>query len=188
MALSFNIPKFSGNVPWWMYDLDNHQLITTSIIPSAIKDSKSIIIAETQIPGRNFQPSSQSGNGNRKIDFTLKILKRNNTVGNILILKQFEMLRNQSVGLVGILPKQFQPNPKVLYYWGTGSLPQVYKVTKCDFEHQSEMVNEMGNPQYTNINIGLLLDETDPLYVGEEVFRKMSAIVGGVIELSLIHI
>lgn len=181
MPLSYNIPRFSSNVPWWMYDLDNHQLITTSIIPSDIKDSKSIIIAETPIPGRNFQPINHGGNGNRKISFSIRIIKRNNTVGNVLLLKQFEMLRNQSDGFFGILPRQFSPNPKVLYYWGTGSLPLVYYVTKCDFAHRSDMVNEMGNPQYTDIEMELTLDETDPLYKGEEVYRKMSAIVGNIL-------
>jgi len=179
MALTFqNIPKFGANVPWWMYDLDNQQLITVSTVPEQIKDAKGIAFVETQIPGRNFQPVHQGGNENRKISFGLKLLKRNNTVGNVLLLKQFELLRNQSAGFLNILPKQFSPNPKVLYYWGTGSIPLVYWVTKCEFNHHGAQVNAFGNPQYSDVEIELTLDETDPLYKAEEAYRKMQAIAG----------
>ena len=51
------------------------------------------------------------GWGNRKISFTLPIIKRNNTVGNVLLLKQFENLRNQAVGFTNIFSNQFTPNP-----------------------------------------------------------------------------
>ncbi|OGQ00659.1 MAG: hypothetical protein A2Z40_03840 [Deltaproteobacteria bacterium RBG_19FT_COMBO_60_16] len=177
-ALSLSPGRFHGNVPWWLYDIDNSQLITTSTIPDEIKDSKSIVIAETVIPGRNFAPARQSSNGNRKISFALRILRRNATIGNIHILKQFDLLRNQAVGLAAIFPKQFSPNPKVLYSWGTGSVPLVYLVSKCDYDHHGPQVNEFGNPQFTDIEMELILDETDPLYKAEELFRKVSALVG----------
>lgn len=178
MPINFNIPKFPFNIPWFLYDINNFQLITSTLIPSDIKDIKKPIITETPIPGRNFQPIMPGGNGNRKISFTIPIIKRNNTVGNTLVLKQFELLRNQSTGFIGIFAKQFTPNPKVLFYWGVGTVPLIYYVSKCDFTHVSNMVNEMGNPQRTDVEIELILDETHPLYKGEEVFRKITAITG----------
>jgi hypothetical protein len=168
----------AAHIPWWMFDIANRQLITTTNIPDEIKDSKSIVIAETVIPGRNYAPAKQSSNGNRKISFTLKILKRNNTVGNVLILKQFDQLRNQVCDIRGTSPRQFAPNPKVLYHWGTGSVPLVYFVSKCEFAHQGPQVNELGNPQYSFIEMELILDESDVLYKAEEMFRKVSAISG----------
>jgi hypothetical protein len=100
-----------------------------------------------------------------------------------LILKQFDNLRNQSFGfhLNAKLfqgGQQFQPNPKVLYYWGTGSVPLEYYVTRCDFVHKSYFVNSLGSPQYSEISIELLLDETSPLYKAEESFRKVASLLG----------
>jgi len=178
MALSFNIPKFSAHVPWFMFDLTNKQLITSTLIPGDIKDSKSIVVTETPISGQNYAPVTHGGNGNKKISFTIPLIKRNNTVGNILILKQFELLRNQSLGFLDIFAKQFKPNPKVLFYWGVGTVPLPYFVSKCDFSHKAGWINEMGNPQYSEVSLELVLDESSKLYKAEEVFRKITAVLG----------
>lgn len=178
MALNLNVPKFAYNLPWFMFDLDNLQLITSATIPGEIKDSKDIILTETPIPGQNFQPVTYGGGGNRKISFQLPIVKRNNTVGNVLLLKQFDNLRNRAVGFTNIFSNQFQPNPKVLFMWGVGSVPLVYWVKKCDFTHSENWTNAVGFPQYTLIDIELWLDEKHPLYLAEEVFRKISSLVG----------
>ena len=181
-GLQFSIPKYSAHMPWWMLDIDNNQIITTTTVPEQIKDDKSIVIAEVVIPGRNYAPMRYASNGNRVISFSLKLVKRNNTFGNMLLLKQFDQLRNQRASLFGIYPQQFAPNPKVVYCWGTGSVPLVYYVTKCAFTSNGMMVNNMGNPQYTEIEIELKLDETHPLYTVEEMFRRMSALNGSILE------
>lgn len=178
MALNFNIPQFAYNLPWFMFDLDNLQLITSVTIPGDIKDSKEIILSETPIPGENFQPVNYGGGGNRKISFTLPIIKRNNTIGNVLILKQFENLRNRAVGLTNIFSNQFVPNPKVLFYWGTGSVPLVYWIKKCDFTHTGGWTNAVGFTQHTLVDFELWLDETHILFKAEEVFRKVASLVG----------
>ena len=176
--MNFNISRYDFNVPWFMFDIYNYQLITSPVIPGDISDTKGIVLAETPVPGLNYQPVSYGGGGNRTLSFTIPLIKRNNTVGNVLMLKQFENLRNQAVGLLGLFSTQFKPNPKVLYYWGTGSPPQIYWVKKCDATHKAGWVNAMGNPQYSEISIELVLDETSPLYLAEEVFRKMASIAG----------
>lgn len=176
MAINFNLPKFAFYVPWFLFDIDNKQLITSITIPDEIKDQKDIILSETPIPGLNYQPINYGGGGNRKISFTLPIVKRNNSVGNMMLLKQFENLRNQAVGLTSIFTGQFTRNPRVLYYWGTGSVPLVYYVKKCDFSHGAGWSNELGNPQYTNVDFELWLDESNPLYKAEEVFRKIASL------------
>jgi len=181
MAINFNLPKFAFYLPWFMYDIGNKQLITSPTIPGDITDSKDIVLTETPIPGLNYQPITPGGGGNRKISFVLPLIKRNNSVGNILLLKQFDVLRNQSTGLTGVYTNQFTPNPQVLYYWGTGSVPLVYWVKKCDFVHDGGFVNALGSPQYTGISIELWLDEKNPLYKLEELFRKFSSLAGSVI-------
>lgn len=178
MPLNFNIPQFAGRAPWFMFDIFNLQLITTTVIPSDIKDTKGVILTEVPIPGKNFQPVMPAGNANRKLSFTLPLIKRNNTVGNVLMLKQFDILRNQATGFLDIRADQFKPNPKVLYSWGTGSVPLVYHVSKCDATHKRGWVNQLGNPQYSEIEIELILDETHPTYQVEEVFRKISSLLG----------
>lgn len=170
--------QFSFRIPWFMFDLYSKQLITSPVVPSDIRDSKQVILAEQPIPGLNFAPISPGGNGNRKISFTLKLINRNNTVGNVLILKQFDALRNQAGSLFGPQPGQFTPNPKVLFSWGTGSIPLVWWVAKADAVHKEGWVNALGFPQYSEIEIELILDETDPLYKAEEAYRQASAILG----------
>lgn len=179
MTTKFNIPKLPFYLPWFIFDIGNKQLITSVTIPDNITDRKDIVLAETPIPGLNYQPINYGGGGNRKISFTLPIVKRNNTIGNVLLLKQFDNLRNQAVGLTGVFSGQFKPNPKVLYYWGTGSVPLIYYVKKCDFVHQGQgFVNELGNPKYSMVEMELWLDETNILYKAEEVFRKITSLIG----------
>ncbi len=170
------------HLPWFMFDIDNIQLITSTAIPSDISDKKDIILTEDPVPGLNYAPVNPAGGGNRKLAFSLPLIKRNNTVGNMLMLKQFDMLRNQSVGLLGLFSGgQFTPNPQVLYYWGTGSLPQVYWVKKCDPTNKQGWTNSIGMPQYSEISIELWLDETNILYPAEEIFRKLASLAGMVI-------
>lgn len=165
-------------LPWFMYDLYNNQLITSPSVPSDISDQKNVVLAEQQVPGLNYAPINQGGNGNRKLSFSLKVIYRDRLVGNILLLKQFDQLRNQAGSSLGIRPGQFSTNPKVLYYWGTGSIPLVYYVKKCDMVHKQNWVNELGMPQYSEISFELWLDEQDDLYKGEELFRTVSAHLG----------
>lgn len=170
----FNVPSYAFGLPWFMFDLYNKQLITSQTVPGDISDNKNVILTETPIPGLNYSPVQPAGNGNRKISFTLPLLKRNNTIGNSLLLQQFHALRNQATGLKGIFSNQFEPNPKVLYYWGTGSVPLVYFVSKCDFTHKKQWINQLGQPQFSEVQIELILDENDPIYKAEEMYRKMS--------------
>lgn len=187
MSINLSIPNFPFNVPWFMYDLSNQQLITTPNIPSDISDSKDIVLTEIPIPGLNYSPIMQGGGGNRKLSFTIPCIKTNNTVGNLLLLKQFDMLRNQAVNILNLTssPGQFNPFPKVLFYYGVGSIPLEYYVKKCNATHKAGWVNAMGYPQYSEIEIELWLDENSLLYKGEEIFRKLSAFTGmiyGVVE------
>ena len=179
--INYQVPKFAFNLPWFMYDLGNKQLIVSQTIPDEISDSKDIILTETPIPGLNYQPVAPGGGGNRKISLSLPIVKRNNSVGNMLLVKQFDNLRNQSVGLTGVFSNQFNPNPQVLYYWGTGSVPLVYWVKKCDFVHTGGWVNEIGNPTFTGVAMELWLDEKNPLYPLEQLFRKFASFTGSVV-------
>lgn len=170
-----------GNLPWFIYDLTNYQLITSMTIPQGeIGDSKNITYTETPICGNNFAPVSNGGNGNRKVTLQIPIINRG-LDGNESVLKQFELLRNQSRGLLGLKSKnQFKNNPKVLYYWGTGSIPLEYYVTKCDIQHTANMVNALGLPQHSVVNLELTLDETSVLYKVEEMYRDVASLLGAV--------
>jgi hypothetical protein len=173
-----NTKNYAFHVPFYMFDLDNKQLITTNWVPSDISDQKSIVLTETPIPGLNYQPVSYGGGGNRKIGFTLPLVKKNNTVGNVLLLKQFDNLRNQAVGLTGMFSGQFKPNPRVLFNYGIGSVPLIYYVSKCDASSKQGWVNQFGMPMYSEITIELILDEKESIYKAEEVFRKFASLAG----------
>jgi hypothetical protein len=170
-------------IPFFILDLFNEQLITTKTIPSGdIADVKSIVYSETPIPGLNFSPIQIGGMGNRHISFTLPLVKRNNQTGNILLVKQFENLRNQGYGynISGFLNSniQFNPNPKVLFMWGTSNtIPLEYFVVKCEFAHDPQLVNGLGQTQRTMVSMELVLDETSYLYKAEDAYRKIAGIL-----------
>lgn len=176
--MDYRVKRYPYHVPYFMFDLDNYQLITSAIIPGDIADTKDIILTEVPIPGMNFQPIMQGGGGNRKLSFTIPLIQRNNTVGNVLLLKQYDMLRNQVVQFGSFTTGQFTRYPRVLFYYGIGSVPLPYFVKKADATHKQGWVNETGMPQYSEINMELWLDENSPLYYAEEVFRKLSAVMG----------
>lgn len=179
---SLNLAPYSFKLPWFMVDLDNFQLITSIPIPGDISDTKQPMIVETPVPGLSYQPVTPGGFGNRKISFTIPAIKKNNTIGNTLLVKQFESLRNQVTELFDPFGgDQFVRGPKILYSWGTGSIPLVYWVHKCDFVHKGEVMNQLGFPQWTDVDIGLTLDEEHILYLAEEIFRKVATIAGTVI-------
>lgn len=176
MPINYRVPEYAFSLPWFMLDLTNSQIITSQTVPGDIKDTKEIFLTEVPIPGLNYSPIQPSGNGNRKISFTLPLIKRNNTIGNSLLLQQFHVLRNQATGLLNIFSNQFNPNPKVLYFWGTGSLPLEYWVSRCNFTNKKQWVNQVGQPQYSEVEIELILDENSTLYKAEELYRKVSAL------------
>lgn len=169
----------SVNLPWFIFDLTNYQLITSNTIPRGeIGDSKNVLFTETPILGNNFAPISAGGNGNRKISMQIPIINRG-IEGNVALLKQFDLLRNKSRGWLGLQKaNQWANNPKVLYYWGTGSVPLEYYVTRCEMAHTANMVNGLGVPQHSMVNLELTLDETSLLYKIEENYRDITAVLG----------
>jgi len=176
MAINPQTPEYASNLPWFMVNLSDGQLITGPTIPGDISDTKSINLTETQIPGLNYAPIQPAGNGNRKIGFTIQIIRRNGNIGNSALLQQFHSLRNQATGLRGIFGRQFNPNPKVLFSWGTGSVPLVYFVAKVDIVNKQYFVNQVGNPEYSEVSVELILDEIGTLYKAEVLWRKIASL------------
>jgi len=183
MPLNLSLPKLPFNLPWFMFDLRNLILITTATIPGDISDAKEIVLTETPIPGLGFSPITNGGLGNRKISFSIPLIRRNNTVGNTLIRAAFENLRNRGFGITGAIggENEFNPNPKVLYQYGVG-LPLVYFVKKCDFVHKQGWINEFGNTKYTEVQIELWLDETNILNKIESQWRRLAGYAGAAME------
>lgn len=173
-----NLPNFTVYLPWFLFDLQNYQLITSVLPPGDISDRKSIVLTETAIPGLNYSPVQPSNNGNRKVGMTIPLIKRNNTIGNVGFIKQFDRLRNQSTGFLSAFSEQFNPNPKVLYSWGIGSVPMEYFVSRCDFTHKQGWRNPAGNPMYSEVEIELTLDEESLLYKAEEMYRLAASLAG----------
>lgn len=167
-------------VNWYMYILDIHLLIVSPIVPREINDTKNILFAETTIPGLSNAPISAGGFGNRKVSFSLQIIRRNNLDGNVNLLKLYEILRHPTASIQDIFSQnsQFQQNPKVIYNFGIGSVPLVWFVTKCDFVHSGQFTNSIGNPKFSTMNIELTLDENHPTNLMEKTFRQFAAIVG----------
>lgn len=181
-----DVSHYNFVFPFFIFDLSNGIMIMSRPNPSDISDNKSIVITETPIPGLNFAPINQSGQGNRKISFTLPVIKRNNTIGNTFQLKQFDNLRQKAFGLASIFLRQgqFTPGPKVLFNWGIGSIPLIWYVSKVDFNHKAEFVNQLGNPCWTDVSLELILDEENPLNAGEEIYRKLTSLAGTILNVA----
>ena len=166
------------NLPWFIYVRETGPLITSKTIPENIVDSKEITLTETSVPGLIYRPVTPGGNGNRKISFTIPLLSRLPGIGLVPMINQLQLLRNQvQAGAYG-LDRRFNPNPKVWYYWGVGDSPLPCIVAKVDFTHKGEMVNFAGAPQYSSVDIELIVDEGDEAYQMEETFRNMSSSIG----------
>jgi hypothetical protein len=176
------VPKYPQQNQWWIYDIGNGQIITSFFIPGDISDTKEVVYAETPIPGLNYQPIQSGGMGNRKVTFELPLIRRNGIVGNVQILKQFDRLRHPSGSLLSVFSQnsQFVANPKVLYNWGTGSVPLVWYVKKCNATHKKHWVNAFGQPQYSELQFELWLDESDPINKAEDMWRQLASIFGEV--------
>jgi hypothetical protein len=170
--------KIPFRLPWFLFDINNYQLITATTVPTSVSDNKNVILSETPIPGRNNAPVTPAGGGNRKLSISIPIMKRNELVGNALTIRQLDRLRQQA-GTIFSPTTQFTPQPKVLYYWGTGSVPLEYYVAKVSFTHHGEgWVNAIGFPQYTDVTLDLVLDEDSFLYRVEEVWRELASYLG----------
>jgi len=179
------IPGWNAHVPWFIYDLTNKVLITAPTIPSDIRDGKNIVLAEIRIPGLPYDPVYPAGMRNRKVSFQLQLIKRDNTLGNVQQLRQFDALRYPAMDLLSIgNDTQFQPNPKVLYWWGTGSMPLEWYVSRCDWVNTQGWINGMGNPKYSIIDMELTLDEKSPLFQMEDMARRAMAITGQITGLA----
>ncbi len=191
---SFNLKKVKlrgAKLPWYIYNETNFILITSPTIPTTVEDKKNIIFAESTVMGLNYTPITPARNGNRTVSFSLPIIKRtpNSAFGNTGIMAAFEMLRNNDnpslMSLFGA--NQFNPNPKVIYHWGTHTLlPQEYFVKRCDFSHDTRFVTKTGHTEYSIVNMELELDENSLLYEAERVVRVINARKGLVDSVSQI--
>lgn len=168
-------------LPWFIYDLYNHQLIVSpNTIPGDITDKKGLVLAETPIPGLDFDPVNPSGAGNRKISLNIPIINRLTVIGNVLLIKQFDRLRHKGGSFIfNKTYDKFTPRPKVLYSWGTGSVPLEFFVDDVTFVHKGDgWINSFGNPQFTVVNIQLTLDQQSDLYKAEEIWRELAGYAG----------
>jgi hypothetical protein len=180
MPINVVTPQYGFNLPWFMLNLQNRQLITGPTIPDSIRDTKEILLTETPIPGLNYSPIQPNGNGNREIEFMIPLIKRNGNIGNTAVLNQFKALRNQTGTLRNMSPGQFSKNPKVLYYWGTGSVPLECFVKEVAILSKGNFVNQIANPEYSEISIKLLVDENSRLNRAEQMWRQVSSTVASV--------
>lgn len=176
---SLNIGSFGAKANWWMFDIDNKQLISLTTAPRSVSNTQSIKYTNLSVPGLDYEPSNYSGLGNPKISFSIQAIARNDILGNQTLIKQFENLRKPSTGLTSFFAKKesFVPNPRVLIQYGTGSsVPLVYFVKKCDMVHS--LWTALGYPKVTDIALDLELDGTHPINVAETVASKAGSLVG----------
>lgn len=192
MGFSTKSVKLRGNkLPWYIFNETNGILITSITIPTTVEDKKEIVFAETSLPGLNYTPLTPARNGNRKLSFSLPIIKRTpkGFLGNTGMMAAFEMLRNNdNPSLLSLFSKRggdFNPNPKVVYSWGTHTIaPMEYFVRKCDFSHDTRFVTKLGLTEFSVVSMELELDENSALYRADRLVRVVNARKGMVDSIS----
>ncbi len=173
-----NTKTYGFAIPWYMFDLANYNLITSRTIPEEISDTKKPRLTEQGVPGLNYDPVISGGNHNRHLAFRIDLVSRDQLIGVTPLIKSLEMLRNQTQNLWTMGKSDFNPNPKVLYCWGVGSIPMVCLVARVDFTHVSRMTGSAMQPTYSHCDIELIVDESNPLHKMEEMWRMASSILG----------
>ena len=174
------IGKPANRTNWFMFDLSNKQLISLTTAPETVSDTKGTATVEVSVPGGAYKPVLFSSLENKKIAFTIRVIARNQVLGNQVYIQQFDALRHPQVGLFSIFADKtaFTPNPKVLYHYGTGTaVPLVYFVSIA-MEHS--LFNNWGYPQITDVTVELILDEDNLINQAETVTRKIAMIAGTV--------
>jgi hypothetical protein len=165
-------------IPWFILNLQSKELIVLPNVPVDVKSTKETRFTQTPMPGGSTDMVQFSGLGANKLSFEIKLLKKNNVLGNMPTLKQFENLRVPVFSVFDAFsaPVSNQP-PKIIYWYGSGmSLPQQYYVTKLDFSHK--YYNTLGFPQMTDIQMELTLDEYFLTYKFEKYSRAVLSTLG----------
>lgn len=148
------------------------RIFTSRIIPETVSSNKGINYTEKSIPGGHTGIMQYSNMSATEIGFSVTFADFNSTRGVVATQKFFEILRTPEESRLGSIASAyipFMPNPKVLYMYGTGSLPMQYFVTKCDFD--LEEFNSLSFPQVIKVSMTLRLDESGPLYELERKFK-----------------
>ena len=172
----FKVPK---SIPFWMFDRKNFQLIISRSVPTSINDSKSIVYAEIAVPGGGHSDNVFASMGAEEASFSLRVVNFNNSLGNSLLLAQYRNLRTPGgvLDIAFLNSRQFNPNPSVLMWWGTGKFaPLVYKVVDVQFNHQNH--NRFGFPQVTDVSMKFRLDHEGLLFKLEDLFMKVGSFAG----------
>lgn len=153
-------------------------VLSSNIIPEQITFNKPINYSQKAIPGGRTSIPEFNNFGATTVSFTVTHVNVNSEFGVVGVQKFFESLRQpeerydsgtSALGtLVGNSPP-FIANPKVIYFYGTGSVPMVYFVTKVDFT--LGRFNRNSFPQAITVGIDLVLDENGALYNAESAFR-----------------
>lgn len=162
----------------------NTRIFTSNTVPDSISSQKQMSYEQLQIPGGRASIPKFGSMQAKKISFSLKLARFNNQTGVNPDVKFFEMLRYPFFRLQEIgngfsqgskLFKDFTPNPKVLYFWGTGAVLN-YFVTNVNIDLSK--FNNLGFPQVATISLDLELDEDGALFTAE---MKYMQIVSGLI-------
>jgi len=162
------------------------RLFTSLSVPESVATSKKINIDRQAIPGGSTAVPQFGNFGETTIKFSLKLARMNREMGVTPDIQFFESLRRPAfslydtfapaASLAGSTPssvsKPFQPNPKVIYFYGTGMLPMNYVVS--DVEIVNRAFNEIGNPQVSEITMQLDLDEDGPLFALEMQYMQFT--------------
>lgn len=153
-------------MPWFMYDLTNRQIVfNLRARPEHIQDTKQIKYTEVPVYGQADPPLVYSGGGLRRLSFNIKFFS-NSPIGHIPLLAQIRAMRHGNLNRTSV-----NKGVRVIYFWGTGSVPLVWHVAKADIVHDGA-ATRVGMPYWSEVAFELIVDTTHPLYKIEQQTQR----------------
>jgi len=151
--------------------------ITNRLIPAeTIEDDKKPIFQEFQIPGLDYSPVQHVRNENTVITFSVPIVNKKSTVGNLVELNAIEQVRMVQRDLSITSEAQWNSNPLVVYSgWGTHRPPLPAVVVSAPFSHETYHTLDGGYSSFTRVTFTLRYVENHPMYLA---WKKLMQIGG----------
>lgn len=179
------------SIPWFLAIYDpsssvNLGFLTSKSIPDSVADSKEINFVETQVPGGKTTIKKFGSFGSRTINFSIRLASFNDNLGVVPQIAVLQSLRNPYESLQDITAHKdtaFQAPPKVIYYHTAATtVPLVCFCLSVDFT--TSYPNILSRPQVVDVSMRLLVDESHPIMVAENIARKTLQLVGSVKSLT----
>lgn len=161
--------------------------------PLEVEMTRDINYTESPNMGGSHHELFFTGFSNKEASFDILCIDMEDPMGVSKEVAYFEALGSPDPGLLGIAGSFFDdknfPPPQVLFNFGTGSLlPLVWNVKDIDIKtslfYSGHVRGVFGVPKRADISIVLVLDQDNPLFKSDQVYKKIMQVTGSVMSIT----